>query len=145
MGNHDISFNGVIDCEISADLRLAHFPIRSYEQTMSKVLVNYPNTRSRRVVNENTSVHYSAMFYKIKNNQNLDFDDVIQFAMQYALPENFKKEDLEYKNINIYNHPMNLSFCKDLDIKYRFKINYLSNLLENYLYFANEIHKYKNL
>ena len=39
---------------------------------------------------------------------------------------------------------MNLEFCKDTEIKYDFKMCPFCNVLENYVYFANEIHKFKN-
>ena len=43
------------------------------------------------------------------------------------------------------DNPIPLDFCKQIEIKYTSKTNYLNNLLENYLYFADEIHKFKNI
>lgn len=147
-GNHDLfisdRFKNKITCVEMNDLRIAHFPLRSVEQTMSKVLVSYPNTLSRKVVRPNVSHHYPLMFNKIKKEGKLDINDVTEFSKQYSLEENSGKLELEERNIKIIYHPMNLSFCKDIEIKYHFKINPLANVLENYLYFASEIHKFRS-
>lgn len=38
---------------------------------------------------------------------------------------------------------MPLDFCESIEIKYSYRYNYLKNILENYVYFAEEIVSYK--
>lgn len=147
IGNHDISFDNKFKNQINkiteTELKIAHFPLRSINQTMSKVLVNYPNTLSRKVVKEGVSFHYTIMFNKIKKTGTLDMDDVTEFAKQYSLAKNYKKTDFDKEIINLEYMPMNLDFCEDIKIKYDFNQNPLENVLNNYIYFANEIHQFK--
>lgn len=146
MGNHDISVNSSFKNQINHiytnELKISHFPLRSINQTMSKVLVNYPNTLSRKEVHKGMSYHYKIMFDKIKKTGTLSIDDVSEFAKQYSLEENMGKSEFE-KQINIEYKPMNLDFCNNIEIKYRFNENPLENLLNNYVYFAEEINKFK--
>ena len=147
-GNHDLKykekFEGDIHCEECDELRIAHFPLRSVEQMTSKVLVSYPNTLSRKNADSSISHHYPLMFNKIRQKGFLEIEDVIEFAKQYSLEENKQKEELEYKDIKIISSPMNLDFSTDTEIRYDFNINPLNNVLDNYVYFANEIHKFRN-
>ncbi|WP_292744314.1 hypothetical protein [Methanobrevibacter sp.] len=34
---------------------------------------------------------------------------------------------------------MNIDFCENIDIKYDYDYNYLRNLLDNYVYFVEEL------
>ena len=149
IGNHNVSFDdsykNQINSIIQTELKIAHFPLRSINQTMSKVLVNYPNTLSRKVVKPGVSFHYTIMFDKIKKNSTLDMEDVTEFAKQYSLAKNYKKTDFDDEFINIEYSPMNLNFCEDIKIKYDFYQNPLENVLDNYIYFAKEIHRFKTI
>lgn len=149
IGNHDVDvsnrFKNKINCIEHSKLNIAHFPLRSINQTKSKILLGYPNTLSRINVVKGTSFHYEVMFEKIKDNEELSMDDVFKLAKQYSL--DFNKIPSKYEDsslINIKYKPINLSFCKMIDIKYSFKESPLNNLLENYIYFAKEINKFKN-
>ena len=146
-GNHDLKFQDQfeknITCEEHPDLKIAHFPLRSIEQMTSKVLVSYPNTLSRKNVNPNMSHHYPLMFKKILNKGFLEIEDVIEFAKQYSLEENKGKNELTTKDITTKKDPMNLNFCKNISIQYDFKIKPMINVLNNYIYFAKEIHTFK--
>lgn len=149
-GNHDLEFNKkeLLNKKIfrndASDLKIAHFPLRSVEQTTSKVLVSYPNTLSRKFVSPNVSHHYPIMFNKILSEGHIDIEDVTEFAKQYSLRENKGKEKFEFRDIKVYPDPMNLDFCENIELKYDFKISPMNNVLENYVYFANEIHRFKN-
>lgn len=146
-GNHVLVFNDKykdkVKCIENSGLILAHFPLRSKEQTMSKVLVGYPNVRCRQNLQPGQSFHYNLMFNKIKNDEEITNENVTEFAKQYSLEDNKNKMKFEIKNINILKKPMHLDFCKNISIKYPFKINPLRNVLENYLYLADEINKFK--
>ncbi len=149
MGNHYLyilpEFRSQIT-NISYDkLNISHFPLRSVYHTMMKVLNNYPNSRARKFVSENQSYHYVVMYNKIKETGSIDMDDVTEFAKQYSLINNKGKDELDQDlDIGIYEHPMNFSFCGDIDVKYPYKENLLGNLLETTMYFADEIHTFKN-
>jgi hypothetical protein len=39
---------------------------------------------------------------------------------------------------------MNIDFCENIDIKYDYDYNYLRNLLDNYVYFVEELLLAKN-
>lgn len=148
IGNHNLVIDPIHKSKINVlsnvHLKIAHFPLRSVDQTMSKVLVNYPNTLSRKNVNPHLSHHYPIMFNKIMDIGEIDISDVTGFAKQYSLKPTVDFSDfLQEEEIYLVYSPMNLDFCKDIDIKYNFNINHLKNILENYIYFANEIHQFK--
>ena len=46
--------------------------------------------------------------------------------------------------IDLKDHPVNLNFFKNIEIKYSFQENPLENLLNNYIYFAKEINSFRN-
>lgn len=149
IGNHDVDvcdkFKNKITLIDDSKLNIAHFPLRSVNQTKSKVLLGYPNTLSRNNVVKGTSFHYEVMFEDIKNNNNLSMEDVTTLAKKYSL--DFNQISSEYKDeslISIEEKPIDLSFCRDIDIKYSFDESPLSNLLNNYIYFAKEINTFKN-
>lgn len=149
IGNHRVDFdekyNGTVRRISNTGLNIAHFPLRSINQTSSKVLVNYPNTLSRKSLKKGMSFHYTILFNKLKDNNSLTMDDVTEFAKQYSLEHNKFRTDFD-KNfkIDLFKDPINLSFCKNIDIKYSFDENPLKNVLNNYVYFAKEINKFKN-
>ena len=149
IGNHELEAKKELKRQLSnikdSNLRIAHFPLRTINQTTSKVLTNYPNSLSRTIVKKNTSYHYVIMFNKIKRMGHLEMSDVTNFAMNYSLRHNReRKEEFKKVDIDIYEDPMDLSFCKDIEIKYGFEENPLARVLENNLYFAHEIHNFKN-
>ena len=39
---------------------------------------------------------------------------------------------------------MNIDFCENLEVKYDYDYNYLRNVLDNYVYFVEELLLYKN-
>lgn len=149
IGNHGVSLSKENKKKVNNikdnGLILAHFPLRSIEQTMSKILTNYPNSLARKVVKSNISYHYIIMFNKIKETGTLDMEDVTDFATQYALRHNKDREDFNRElDIPLIKQPMNIDFCDDIEIKYKYTENPLANLLENNIYLAKEIHNYKN-
>ncbi|MBQ6813458.1 MAG: glycosyltransferase family 2 protein [Methanobrevibacter sp.] len=152
IGNHDIDiddeYKDDVKCFDDTGLKLAHFPVRSINQTLSKVLVGYPNTLARKTVAKNTSFHYSVMFERILNDSNIfniTMDDVTLFAKQYSLDLDEKESIyMDESLIKVKNHPMNLDFCKDIEIKYSYDEKPLNNLLNNYIYFARELSTHRN-
>lgn len=148
VGSHELQFDrdkyaNTVRCEVCDDLIMAHFPLRSKEQTISKVLVSYPNLLCRIEVNPNLGFHrshYAPMFFKIKQNGDVSDEDVIEFAKRYSTKGNEVDSD---EDIAIVKKPMKFDFCDPFSIKYNFVLRPLSNVLEHYTYLAKEVNKFK--
>lgn len=155
-GNHSLSFSSqykdVLKRVVNPDLRIAHFPIRSKEQTISKVTVGWLNAVSSVEKKPNDSFHWKRIFNQLKTQDEIDEADVIGIAKEFSCEnddsEKFVEED-----------PMDLSFCSNMEIKYTTeKINPISNLLEvsesvskscvdtkkENIKLKNEVNSYKN-
>lgn len=149
LGNHKLNINKKYQSEITnirdSGLRIAHYPLRSIKHTMAKVLTNYPNSRARKVIKKDSSHHYTIMFNKIKETGSVDMDDVTFYAKNYSLLRNAGLDEFSDVEIEIHKDPLDISFCKDVEVKYSYVENPLAILLENNLYFAEEIHKFKNI
>lgn len=129
MGNHDLTYNpkyeDLIKNIFNMDLRIAHFPIRSKEQTESKIMVGwiYFLCNPKRVIG--AGFQWEKIFNKLKENKEITNDDIIKFAKEYALMT-------EETEIKLKKDPLDLSFCKNIEIKYtNQKITPISNLLES--------------
>lgn len=129
VGNHDLIFEKPeekIDPIKISDLKLAHFPLRSVEQCMSKILVGWPNMISKNKQNNNLGYHWKILFEKIKEKGMITSEDLEFFSKNYSLKE-------FHENIEIREKPMNVDFCKDIKIKYYYDYNYMRNVLDNYI------------
>lgn len=134
MGNHNIIYDQKYKNQINSkkieELRISHFPLRSREQTLSKILVGWPNILSRLNHIEGQGNHWERIFNKIKSQKKFTNDDLIEFAKVYCLDS---EEEIEF-----FEKPINLSFCKKIILKYDFNYNHLENILENVLYLSKE-------
>lgn len=129
MGNHDLVYDNKYENNIEGifneNLRIAHFPIRSKEQVVSKVLVGWLNALCSLERPEGACFQWKELYDQIKENKEIQNKDVTSFAKEYALTN--KK-----RIINLNNDPMDLSFCKNIELKYtNSNINPLANFLEN--------------
>ena len=134
-GNHELAFEDLQERNkalIIDDLRISHFPLRSIEQCMSKILVGWPNMISKNMENNDLAYHWKYLFEKIKEKGSISPEDVELFSKNYSLPE-FQKD------IEIKENAMNIDFCKDIEIKYFYEFNYLKNLLDNYTYYVEQV------
>lgn len=141
MGNHNLTIKNKAKDELAnydLDLRLAHFPIRSKEQCMSKVIVGWVNTVATNTENKSWNTHWRDLFYKIKANNDISLDDLEAFAIKYSIGAKFLP-DIDNISISTEKKPMNLEFCKDIEIKYDSKFNFLNNILENDISLAQDI------
>lgn len=112
--------------QYNPDLMMAHFPIRSREQTISKISIGWMNALSSPERKEGQSFHWEKIFNSIKNNDEIKNEDLTAFAREYSLMDHQINEEIQ-----LNEDPMDLSFCKDITIKYTpDKLNPLSNLLE---------------
>jgi glycosyltransferase involved in cell wall biosynthesis len=127
-GSHSLIFDPqykeVLNRIINPNLRIAHFPIRSKEQTISKVSVGWLNAISSIEKKPNDSFHWKKIFNQLKAQKEIEDDDVVAIATEFSC-ENDDTEKI------ILEDPMDLSFCNNIEIKYTDeKINPMSNLLE---------------
>ena len=135
MGNHDLKFKGLRKSNLSKyapNLKIAHYCIRSKEQCMSKILVGWPNMVAVYTESTDFGWHWKEFFNKIKRYNDISPEELEYFSKCYVSMANPDEVILEYE-------PINLDFCKSIEIKYIFQYNYLNNILESYVNFANEV------
>lgn len=112
-GNHDLLFNKRnIKVEISQDLKLRHFPYRSLEHLKSKITVDWINTLASYTYNKGHNYHWHELFEVLKkNNFSISVDAILEHNEKYV--------------------PMDVSFCRSLDLKYTTgnEVNAIANLL----------------
>ena len=128
-GNHDLVYNqkfgNIIKSELNSDLAIAHFPIRSKEQTLSKIIVGWINLPPE-ISSAGLGLHWEVIFNQIKEFGEIQNEDVIVFAKKFAL------ENADTK-IDVKEDPVDLSFCRNIGIKYTNDyIRPISNILENF-------------
>lgn len=112
-GNHDLIFDKKnIRTEKLQSLKLRHFPYRSLEQLKSKITVGWINTLASYNYSEGFNYHWHALFDELKkNNFTIAVNTISDHQEKYV--------------------PMNLSFCRSLDLKYTtaHEVNAIVNLL----------------
>ncbi|MGB9979579.1 glycosyltransferase family 2 protein [Methanobacterium sp.] len=128
-GNHDLIYDQKYEDSVkrilNPNLRIAHFPIRSKDQVLSRISVGWILSLCDINRKKHESGHKQKMFNELKKTGKIEDEDVINFAKAFALV----KEETEIK---IYEDPINLSFCENIEVKYTDgKINPLANLLES--------------
>lgn len=128
-GNHKISFDekyeDLIKNNLDENLRIAHFPIRSKEQFISKISIGWINNLIDVNRSQYESWHLKEIFDDMKNGLNLNEKDMIDFAKNYSMEKQEKEVGITYDQID-------LSFCKDISIKYKInELNYFTKLLSN--------------
>jgi len=127
-GNHELYYDSkykdVIKSVVNPDLRIAHYPIRSKEQTISKIAVGWIYSLYRTGRIEGQSFHWRVIFDKLKENEISD-EDITNFAKQFAL--------INEKNVTVHDDPMDVTFCNDIKIRYsNYKVNPISNILNSF-------------
>lgn len=122
IGNHDLIFSHgeePIEREDSELLKLAHFSFRSVDQAMSKVIVGWLNTLSRHTRRADDCAPWEYYFNLMKQRPDPRYKFVDDFIRDF------------YGDSPTYVHPMDLSFCSPIDVKYTTadEVNVLRNLL----------------
>lgn len=119
------------------ELKLAHFPIRSLEQFKSKMLVAWINTIARQ---EGVALYLKRFVQAIKEGRCRSEEDLIQLTKDYPLRK-------EITDVTFVHKPVDLSFCKSINLKYTKKnevdafLNFLGNseeLAKNFAMLKNE-------
>ena len=96
-GSHDLiydkKFGNMIEFVYNPDLAIAHFPIRSKEQTLSKVIVGWINLppEIKMAHLKMSNYHWQKMFKHIKEFGEINNEDVTDFAKKFAL----ESEDIQ--------------------------------------------------
>jgi hypothetical protein len=127
-GSHKLSFDPKYEQSINQvfdeNLRIAHFPIRSREQIISKISIGWINNLVDINRTKHESWHFKNMFDDLKNGLEIKEKDMINFAKKYSMDETEKE-------VNITYDPVDLTFCKNISIKYTDNnSNYMTNFLE---------------
>lgn len=121
---YDTKYKNEIKRESISNLRMAHYPIRSREQIISKITVGWINALCSTEREKIHSFHWKKIFNSIKENEKIENKDLITFASEYSLKNQKTK-------ITLKEDPIDLTFCNNISIKYTTeKINPMSNLLE---------------
>lgn len=130
IGSHDVlvmkKSEEIVLKENHQDLRITHFPIRSSEQIMSKVMIGWINNLSRSDRNPGEAFHWENFYNKIKNDKGIFMKDFQEIVAEYLFEDDGDIFKLIYR-------PLYISFCKDTGIKYTSPggTNPLRNLLDN--------------
>ena len=91
---------------------------------------------SKQNVIKGHGIHWESIYNKLINKRELSNNDLIEFSKYYCF---------DYKEpITILNKPMNLNFCKNLEIKYEYEYNYLKNIMDNCIFYSHELNRFKN-
>ena len=127
-GSHTITYDpkyeNILKRVVNPDLQIAHFPIRSKEQTISKVSVGWLNAISSTEKRPGDSYHWKKIFSQIKELERIEDEDVVAIASEFS----HKNEE---SIIKLEEDPVDLSYCKNITLKYTDKkVNPMSNLLE---------------
>lgn len=130
MGAHDITMEEkekIPEKKYLTDLFLAHYPIRSREQLMNKVIIGRLNNMSIHSREEGYGVHQYQVFDEIVKNGSISDKMLLEFSKYYGVTD--KKQITGEINKSI-----NYKFCNNIEIKYTNIIknnDILSNALKN--------------
>ncbi|RAP54388.1 MAG: hypothetical protein BZ137_02455 [Methanosphaera sp. rholeuAM130] len=109
-------------------LSLAHIPIRSKAQCISKIANGWLNNRSRNLFNTKNSWHQKNIFDRIVEcNANLSDDDLLEIAVSFS-------SKVDYDNVDevIREDIFDVSFCENMKNRYTHNdIKEFSNILKN--------------
>lgn len=132
-GSHSASYlnKNNISTKINDNLYIAHFPIRSKEQLMNKVIIGRLNHSSFHDRNEGLGWHQYMILDEIIKNGTISNKMLINLSKYYSVQDKKTK-------IMCSCSPINLSFCNNIDIKYSEQSN-KKNILSNTIKVSLEI------
>lgn len=113
MGAHSARYlnNEEMPITVNRNLYIAHFPVRSQEQLMNKVIIGRLNNSSLHDRSEGLGFHQYEILDEIIKNGTISKKTLVKFSKYYSIVN--KKIEITY-----INNPINLLFCKNIDIKY---------------------------
>jgi len=121
MGNHSLQFPAdSAEFEDLDSLRLAHFAFRTVEQAKSKIIVGWLNNIARPFRNKDDCFPWGFWFNLLKQKRSLDYSQLNDLVKDF------------YGDASAYMHPVNLSFCTGIELKYtgRKEVDAMKNLME---------------
>ena len=131
-GNHYLQCKERIPFEIPKNLRIAHIPIRSKEQCISKETIGWLYDISSYYKPPVHSWHQNEMFQLIKEtNGQLSDEDIINYVKSYS------SERDEIDAIKEIERPFDTSFCENMELKYT--ENKTFNVVKNILDFCENM------
>ncbi len=131
-GNHYLQCKERIPFEIPKNLRIAHIPIRSKEQCISKETIGWLYDISSYYKPPVHSWHQNEMFQLIKEtNGQLSDEDIINYVKSYS------SERDEIDAIKELERPFDTSFCENMELKYT--ENKTFNVVKNILDFCENM------
>lgn len=131
-GNHYLQCKERIPFEIPKNLRIAHIPIRSKEQCISKETIGWLYDISSYYKPPVHSWHQNEMFQLIKEtNGQLSDEDIINYVKSYS------SERDEINAIKELERPFDTSFCENMELKYT--ENKTFNVVKNILDFCENM------
>lgn len=123
-GNHN--FIGIEVNKIYSDeLILAHYPVRSKEQIISKALVGWTNNLAMPYRKESNGLHWFKIYEQVKRNFDISVEQMWQIAMLYI-------KNVDSEKLSVLNMPLGIDE-KAFVIKYT-TLNEINPLMN---YFAN--------
>ena len=132
IGGHSAKYiNGnVIPSKKLMKLFIAHYPVRSKEQLINKIITGRLNDLSIHSKYDGCGFHQYEIFDIIRNKGTITDKDILKLSKNYGT---------KYKNAigKIINKPISIDFCKNIDIKYTNKKD--NNILSNTLYTAESV------
>jgi len=112
-GNHYLKSKEEIPFEVLKNLRIAHIPIRSKEQCISKEIIGWLYDISSYYKPPIHSWHQNEMFQQIKkSNGQLSDEDIINYVKSYSSVND------EINEIKEVKQPFETKFCKNMELKY---------------------------
>lgn len=141
-GHHSIIKKEGLMIEHQDNIKLAHFPIRSKYQMESKIFTGILNDILWHKREGGQSNHWFILSKKLLEDSNII--DIIKMSTEYGLEKDVIAK-LDYQKDIIY-HPIDLSNCKNIDIKYNdmADINVLKNIVKTAETIAIKCHNIQN-
>lgn len=124
MGCHSAKYinDDELEYETLDNLFLAHYPVRSKKQLMNKVIIGRLNNSSLHSRKEGLGFHQYEILDEIIKNGDISDKTLNEISKNYGIKDKKKIK-------KIVKSPLNVAFCKNIDIKYYNYNN--SNLLSN--------------
>jgi len=117
------------------DLYIAHYPVRSKFQLINKVITGRLNHMSLHSRDEGFGFHQFEILDEIVKEGTISDDTLFQMSRDYSLLDKSTKYTIEER-------PINIKFCKKINIKYTIKGNddkLLSNTLKTSIAIINHM------
>jgi hypothetical protein len=118
MGNHDVAISRRKRKHVNFinfdKIHIAHCQIRSEEQFLSKIAVNYLLDLSRTERDPRDSYHIKNIFEKIKTGEHIDYKEMLTLIS--GIDNILNKENIDQVDICSKIHPINLKYAEYVNV-----------------------------